>query len=54
MTSELARIGTLSVVSHTSAMQFAGLRKPLKDIAAALNADVIMEGSIENTPDGWR
>lgn len=52
VTSELARLGTLSVVSHTSAMQFAGVRKPLREIAAALDADVIMEGSIENNPDG--
>ena len=33
-------------------MQFAGARKPLKEIAAALDADVILEGSIENNPDG--
>ena len=52
VTSELARLGTLSVVSHTSAMQFAGVRKPLREIAAALDADVIMEGSIENHPGG--
>ena len=52
VTSELARLGTLSVVSHTSAMQFAGVRKPLREIAAALDADVILEGSIQNNPDG--
>jgi len=52
VTSELARLGTLSVVSHTSAMQFAGVRKPLREIAAALDADVVMEGSIQNNPDG--
>lgn len=52
VTSELARLRTLSVVSHTSAMQFAGVRKPLRDIAAALDADVILEGSIQNNPDG--
>ena len=52
VTSELAKLGTLSVVSHTSAMQFAGERKPLRDIAAALNAEVIVEGSIQNNPDG--
>jgi TolB-like protein len=52
VTSELARLRTLSVVSHTSAMQFAGVRKPLREIAAALDADVIMEGSIQNNPDG--
>jgi TolB-like protein len=52
VTSELAKLRTLSVVSHTSAMQFAGERKPLKEIAAALGADMILEGSIQNNPDG--
>lgn len=48
VTAELARLGTVSVVSHTSAMQFAGERKPLREIAAALNAGFIVEASIEN------
>lgn len=52
ITSELARLGTLSVVSHTSAMQFAGRRKPLREIAAALDADVVMEGTVERNPGG--
>ena len=52
VTSELARLGRLSVVSHTSATQFAGVRKPLREIAAALDADVVMEGSIQHNPDG--
>lgn len=54
VTAELARLGTVSVVSHTSAMQFAGERKPLREIAAALNAGFIVEGSIENVGDGIR
>lgn len=54
VTAELARLGTVSVVSHTSAMQFAGERKPLRAIATALNADFIVEGSIENQADGFR
>jgi len=52
VTSELARLGTLAVVSHTSALQFAGARKPLKEMAQALNADVVMEASV--TADGDR
>ena len=52
VTSELARLGTLSVVSHTSAMQFAGERKPLREIATTLDADVVVEGSIQNTAEG--
>jgi TolB-like protein len=52
VTAELARLGTVSVVSHTSAMQFAGERKPLREIAAALNAGFVVEASIENVGDG--
>ncbi|MEJ7666431.1 MAG: hypothetical protein WKG07_46410 [Hymenobacter sp.] len=36
VTSELARMGTLSVAPNTSAMQFAGQRRPMAEIAAAL------------------
>ena len=46
VTGELARLGTLGVVSHTSAVQFAGVRRPLREVAASLNADVILEGSL--------
>jgi TolB-like protein len=52
VTAELARLGTVSVVSHTSAMQFAGERKPLREIADALNASYIVEASIENVDGG--
>jgi adenylate cyclase len=48
VTSELARLGTLGVVSHTSALQFAGARKPLREIAQTLGADLILEGNVEN------
>lgn len=54
VTAELARLGTVSVVSHTSAMQFAGARKPLREIAQALNAGFIVEGSVENVAGGIR
>lgn len=46
ITSELARLGTLGVVSHTSAQQFAGARQPLRAIAQALNAQLILEGNV--------
>lgn len=48
VTSELARLGTLGVVSHTSALQFAGARRPLREIAQALNAQIILEGSVRD------
>jgi len=54
VTAELARLGTVSVVSHTSAMQFAGERKPLREIASALNAAFVVEASIENVSGGIR
>jgi TolB-like protein len=48
VTSELARIHALGVVSHTSAQQFAGRRGPLREIAQALGAELILEGSVHN------
>jgi TolB-like protein len=52
VTSELARLQQVEVVSHTSAMQFAGTRKPLKEIAATLKANFIVEGSLDTEPGG--
>lgn len=54
VTAELARLGTVSVVSHTSAMQFAGERKPLREIAAALDAAFVVEASLDNVDGGIR
>jgi TolB-like protein len=51
ITGELARLGSLRVVSHTSARQFAGVRRPLREIARALDANFVVEGSIETRPD---
>ena len=53
VTSELARLGTLGVVSHTSASRF-GARQSLREVARSLNADVVMEGSIETEGDRLR
>ena len=52
VTAELARLGTVSVASHTSAMQFAGKRAPLTEIAAELNVDFVLEASIDQEPEG--
>jgi adenylate cyclase len=46
VTAELARTGALGVVSHTSALQFSGARKPLREIAQALGADVVLEATL--------
>jgi TolB-like protein len=48
VTAELARLGTVGVVSHTSALQFAGVRRPLREIAQALDATLILEGTVSN------
>lgn len=42
----LAKIGELRVVSRTSAMQYKGVRKPLREIARDLEVDVIAEGTV--------
>lgn len=52
VTTELARLGTVGVASYTSAMQFTGQRKPIPEIAAVLNADFILEASIEHESTG--
>jgi adenylate cyclase len=54
VTSELARLGTLGVVSHTSALQYAGQRKPLREIARALHANLILEGTVTSERDRLR
>ena len=54
VTSELARIRTLGVVSRTSAQQFTGTRRPLREIAQALNADLILEARVLRDGQGVR
>jgi TolB-like protein len=52
VTAELARTRTVGVVSRTSAQQSGIAGKPLREVAQALNANVVMEGSL--TRDGER
>ena len=42
----LAQIGSLRVISRTSAMAYKGSRKPLPQIARELNVDGVVEGSV--------
>ncbi|MCI0658547.1 MAG: hypothetical protein L0170_15960, partial [Acidobacteria bacterium] len=42
----LAKIGTLRVISRTSAMLYRGARKPLPEIARELKVDAVVEGSV--------
>jgi TolB-like protein len=48
LTSELARLGPISVASYTSAMQFAGKHQPMSEVASALNSRYIVEASIDD------
>ena len=43
---DLAKIGTLRVVSRTTVMQFKDTRQPLREIARTLKAEAIVEGSV--------
>jgi TolB-like protein/DNA-binding winged helix-turn-helix (wHTH) protein len=43
---ELSRIQTLRVISHTSVMEYKGTRKHLPQIAHELGVDAILEGSV--------
>ena len=54
VTSELARNRSLGIASHTSARQFAGVRRPLPEIAQALKVEMILEGSVTRTGDRAR
>jgi TolB-like protein/Tfp pilus assembly protein PilF len=46
LTTTLAKIGDLRVVSRTSAMLYKGARKPLHEIARELEVDMVVEGTV--------
>ncbi len=46
----LGELGSVNVISRTSAMQFKGSKKPLPDIARALHVDAVVEGSVLVVP----
>jgi TolB-like protein/DNA-binding winged helix-turn-helix (wHTH) protein len=50
----LAQVQKLKVISRTSSMQFRGARKPLREIAHVLGADVVLEGSVLRSADRVR
>src|SRR5438876_630009 len=49
LTTDLARMESLQVISRTSTMQYKSARKPLPVIARELNADAIVEGSVQRS-----
>ena len=51
---ELSRIGTLKVVSRTSAMRFETRDQSVREIGKALHADVLIEGSVRRVGERVR
>jgi TolB-like protein/tRNA A-37 threonylcarbamoyl transferase component Bud32/Flp pilus assembly protein TadD len=54
VTTELAKIGELRVISRTSVMQYKGARKTMPEIARELNVDGVIEGSVLRSGDRVR
>ncbi|MGA7930224.1 MAG: winged helix-turn-helix domain-containing protein, partial [Candidatus Sulfotelmatobacter sp.] len=46
LTTDLAQISALRVISRTSVMVYKGARKPLPQIARELNVDAVVEGTV--------
>lgn len=51
VTTELARMNVVGVVSRTSAVRFDDARKPLREVAELLNAAEVIEGSVFSDGD---
>jgi TolB-like protein/class 3 adenylate cyclase len=51
---DLAKLGSLSVISRTSVMQYKGQRKPLPEIAQELKVDGVVEGTVMRAGDRVR
>ena len=54
LTTSLAQIRSLRVISRTSAMRFKDSRRPLSEIARKLNVEAIVEGSVRMSGDRVR
>jgi TolB-like protein len=51
LTTDLAKIGALTVISRTSAMRYRGTREALPQIGRELNVDAVVEGSVARAGD---
>src|SRR5260370_335872 len=49
LTTDLAQVSALRVISRTSAMQYKGAKKSLPEIARELNVDAVVEGTVVRT-----
>jgi eukaryotic-like serine/threonine-protein kinase len=54
LTTKLAQISALRVISRTSVMQYKGTHKSLSDIAKELHVDAVVEGSVMRVGDRVR
>jgi TolB-like protein/Tfp pilus assembly protein PilF len=54
VTASLAQIRSVKVISRTSAMQYKGSKKPLREIARELGIDAVVEGSLVRSGDRVR
>jgi TolB-like protein/DNA-binding winged helix-turn-helix (wHTH) protein/Tfp pilus assembly protein PilF len=54
LTTELAKIHSLRVISRHSIMQYSGRTKPLLQIARELNVDAVVEGTVTRSGDRVR
>jgi TolB-like protein/DNA-binding winged helix-turn-helix (wHTH) protein/tetratricopeptide (TPR) repeat protein len=54
LTTELARIKSLRVISRTSAMRTKGSKRSLQEIARELGVDAVIEGSVQRAGDRVR
>jgi TolB-like protein/Flp pilus assembly protein TadD len=51
LTTELAQISALKVISHTSVEQYKGTKKSLPQIAQELSVDAVVEGAVQRSGD---
>jgi adenylate cyclase len=51
LTTELAQISALKVISRTSVMQYKDTKKPLPQIARELGVDAVIEGAVQRSGD---
>ncbi len=54
LTTEMAQLGDVRVISHTSVLQYKESRKSVPEIARELNVDALIEGSVLRTGDRVR
>jgi len=54
LTTDLAKLGNLDVISYSSAMLYADTHKPLPQIAKDLNVDAVLTGTVERSANRVR